>query len=523
MVAVIPDDLIRMVREGRVIPFVGAGVSANIGYPTWEELLRDIAMDDSVRSTASRDEAELSYEEIEKFTGGDKLRIAEYLHIIAGKQTGLLRRVIERRFSGQGSPLQYGGFVELANLNAPLIYTTNFDDLIERTYRALGVRTQLIRNARDIAKATPGEVQIVKYHGDTSDDSSLVLTETSYYRRLNFEAPLDLKFRADLLGRSVLFLGYSLSDINIRVIWFRLLDMMNSVDPREQPRSYAVIPIPNPVQQKLYEDVRIETIVLDESGQTAESEWGALLAEFLCDLAGRAVQPGSARPIYASRTLIARAKAEIYRRVRRSVYFEFGPTPGAMTSLERTADCEIPKDYIEDLLALFEEDFEPTKASARLAIKLWNLTSDRRAGGHVVVARTRSYLVDDGLVDLVESWQQLWDLDLGVEGRKRIVQRHRTELEYHLNGEFDDDLFYTVDILIRLANGGLGATAPEASMAREALRATEEHYPGIVNKITAAPTKDLHDLAELFRPPDEERNDDEDDDSDWLSDEEVPH
>jgi len=59
-------------------------------------------------------------------------------------------------------------------------------------------------------------------HGDFDDDSSLVLTESSYFERLSFESPLDIKLRYDSIGKSLLFIGYSLSDINIRYLLYKL-------------------------------------------------------------------------------------------------------------------------------------------------------------------------------------------------------------------------------------------------------------------------------------------------------------
>ena len=45
---------------------------------------------------------------------------------------------------------------------------------------------------------------------DFSDDSSIVLTESSYFERLEFNSPLDIKLRSDMLGKTILYIGYSL-------------------------------------------------------------------------------------------------------------------------------------------------------------------------------------------------------------------------------------------------------------------------------------------------------------------------
>jgi hypothetical protein len=45
-----------------------------------------------------------------------------------------------------------------------------------------------------------------------------VLTETDFLNRLSFDSPLDIKLHADALGRTVLFIGYSMTDPNIRLL-----------------------------------------------------------------------------------------------------------------------------------------------------------------------------------------------------------------------------------------------------------------------------------------------------------------
>ena len=62
---------------------------------------------------------------------------------------------------------------------------------------------------------------------------------------------MDLKIRADLLGRSVLFMGYSFRDINIRVIWFKLMEMMKDIPEEDRQPSYLVRLEPNPVLEVL--------------------------------------------------------------------------------------------------------------------------------------------------------------------------------------------------------------------------------------------------------------------------------
>jgi hypothetical protein len=107
-----------------------------------------------------------------------------------------------------------------------------------------------IVNAKDIARIQEGLPQIVKYHGDFDDDKSIVLAETDYLDRLSFESPLDIKFRSDALGKTILFIGYSMTDLNIRFLMHRLWQTWNgSGYERDRPPSYVFMLRPNPVEE----------------------------------------------------------------------------------------------------------------------------------------------------------------------------------------------------------------------------------------------------------------------------------
>jgi hypothetical protein len=80
-----------------------------------------------------------------------------------------------------------------------------------------------------------------------------VLTESSYYQRLSFESPLDIKLWADSLARPLLFIGYSLTDINLRYLLYKL-DQQWQVSnlARVRPKSYIFLTAPNPVQEVIW-------------------------------------------------------------------------------------------------------------------------------------------------------------------------------------------------------------------------------------------------------------------------------
>ncbi|RCS22282.1 Sir2 family NAD-dependent protein deacetylase [Phyllobacterium salinisoli] len=232
------ESLARSVRQRHVILFVGAGVSMSVGLPSWQMLTEHMA-----------DELGLDQDVIGE-GGADYQTIAEYYRLKLGSMDRLRDWMKENwqvsRQKVEASPIHS----LIVALDFPIIYTTNYDSNLEVAFEIHGRDYVKVANARDVARAAADVTQIVKFHGDFDDEASLVLAETDYFERLSFDSPLDVKFRSDALGRTVLFIGYSMSDMNIRLLLHRLWSTWHrSGYERDRPASFIFMPDPNPVQE----------------------------------------------------------------------------------------------------------------------------------------------------------------------------------------------------------------------------------------------------------------------------------
>lgn len=100
--------------------------------------------------------------------------------------------------------------------------------------------------------------------------SSLVLTESSYFERLDFESPLDQMLRADVLRHPVLFIGYSLSDVNVRYLLHKLSRIWKEAGQRtERPSSHIFMANPNPVAEAIFQRWGVNPII-EPSGHPKE-------------------------------------------------------------------------------------------------------------------------------------------------------------------------------------------------------------------------------------------------------------
>lgn len=258
------DQLRDAYRSHSLILFVGAGVSMGLGLPSWSGLVDHMA-------------EELGYDPDIYRTFGSPLTLAEYYRIKRG--IGPLRSWMDRTWHSNVDIATSRVHQIIAGLELDLIYTTNFDRLLESAFESHGKKYQRVAGVGDLTRLRQGVTQIVKFHGDFDDDSSIVLDESKYFERLAFESPLDIKLRSDVLGRTVLFIGYSLSDINVRYLFFRLANLWRAAGRgAEQPESYVFSPRPNPVQEATLAQWRIKMVSSELDDE------GAALERFLAEL-----------------------------------------------------------------------------------------------------------------------------------------------------------------------------------------------------------------------------------------------
>ncbi|XXB00195.1 SIR2 family protein [Rhizobium binae] len=164
----------------------------------------------------------------------------------------------------------------IVELDFPLVYTTIYDSNLEMSYETFGRPFTRTTSAKDMATAPAGKTQIVKYHGDFSDPDTLVLTESHYVERLSFDAPLDIKFRSDAFASTLQFIGYSMSDLNIRFLLHHLWSTWRRTElDRHRPPLFLFMHEPTEVQVHVLK--RWGVTVLNGDGESS----GASLAQFL--------------------------------------------------------------------------------------------------------------------------------------------------------------------------------------------------------------------------------------------------
>lgn len=115
-------------------------------------------------------------------------------------------------------------------LNLPLyswrsIFTTNYDDLIEKSYKRRDREVSVYSSNFDFGRnRSPSSVQLFKLHGKIDKDvvngdrSRIILTDADYDETEEFRESLYDRLRADLAGGTLFIIGHSLADPDIRAI-----------------------------------------------------------------------------------------------------------------------------------------------------------------------------------------------------------------------------------------------------------------------------------------------------------------
>jgi len=240
---------------GRLIPFIGAGMSRPLGLPDWQDLTRIIA-------------EELGYDGATLLGQGTFPQLVEYCLLTTGSIEPIrqiLLCVLDPAAAVQRRK-ESAAFAALVASRYPRIYTSNVDRHIESAFADAGTSATVIRNISDLQRPSLG-TEVVKFHGTLEDPTSLVLTESAFMRRMRLEDPLDLLLRADSMRAAFLFIGYSFSDSNIRFLWNVLAEMRKRLVGRgEHEFNSTLLGLGiNPVQLALLANWGINVIELDQA------------------------------------------------------------------------------------------------------------------------------------------------------------------------------------------------------------------------------------------------------------------
>jgi hypothetical protein len=193
--------------------FAGAGVSKHLtanAMPDWKSLLEEVA---SILKAASEVKAQLDQALATSFPLEDCAQILELAFLREGLDfRKAIADVIARRTVDPGTSAVMKRFLE-AHPGVDEI-TTNYDLVIESL---LPGRCNTNYPGKPVARRDAC-VDVFHIHGCILNPSAMVVTTNDYYRFINDSGYFSQKVSTMLHENSVVILGYSLSDPNLKAI-----------------------------------------------------------------------------------------------------------------------------------------------------------------------------------------------------------------------------------------------------------------------------------------------------------------
>jgi len=281
------EDLLQAATRGRIVPFVGAGLSKPLGMPLWGEALAQLLTRmpgaDAASIKALIDSGKF-LEAAQKLAAHDRFQTSHF---------------IRTTYRAQELKLKAGPLRHLPRFAKGCIVTTNFDDAIEKTYEAVLHQGKSLdfkaymhgtQEHNFFSRLVRGDRCILKLHGDAESDATHILTaeqyEQAYGKPFDFQKPLPKALRQIYISQSLLFLGCSLDQD-----WtMDLFQAANGDGGYQVPNHYAILEAPADAQARHQKEARLIALNIQPIWYPTE-EHGVVerLVDLIADVAEKRV------------------------------------------------------------------------------------------------------------------------------------------------------------------------------------------------------------------------------------------
>jgi len=244
------SDLIALIKNKKIAPFLGAGVSAAAGYPGWVATLKELGG----RLTNVKDS------DVERLLNDESyLELAQVLHDASPSQLiNHIRTTFRIKSNIEDDKEKIPEIIKLLpKLCSGAMITTNFDTLIEGWFKTNvagefdGILCGLQENHNFITKLLKGDRCLLKLHGDASQADSYIFTRNQYEQgyglnSIDYRKQLPKALRQIYISHSLVFLGCSLQQDKT----IELFEQVRSEGQFVIPDHYAFLALPTKSSEK---------------------------------------------------------------------------------------------------------------------------------------------------------------------------------------------------------------------------------------------------------------------------------
>jgi hypothetical protein len=259
----LPGLLVRHIQQKRCVVFVGAGLSAGAGLPVWSKLL----LNGINELVGALPEGELHQAELTRLVEQGKL--LEVADFCKEKLGSAFHQFLSEQVRGDQAKKLPPTHDILMRLPFSAWVTTNYDKLLERAYSQVnggGFPKTLTHKDTDALGRLlfDGGPFILKAHGDIDRPETVVLTSRDYSDIIHANPAFNESFSALLLTKALLFVGYSLSDPDFRLLMDRQLTHFKGFVPERFALMTGVGPVERDV---LWRTARIQVIPYENASK----------------------------------------------------------------------------------------------------------------------------------------------------------------------------------------------------------------------------------------------------------------
>ncbi|WCI09657.1 SIR2 family protein [Arthrobacter sp. OVS8] len=215
-------ELAEIAHDGRLVPFMGAGVSVSAGAPNWSQLLHRLA-----------DAAGLGIAEQEALKKLSNLDQADVLRsFFSEKFPGTSDAVFGQAVAAAVTVKKYGLAPSLlACLPSNGAITLNYDSLFESASEDAGSPRTVIPGDPPDNQTAASQKWLLKLHGSVDKPESIVLTRDDYLGYSATREALSALVKAHLITHHLLFVGFGLADDHFHEI---LHDVRRALPTKEE-------------------------------------------------------------------------------------------------------------------------------------------------------------------------------------------------------------------------------------------------------------------------------------------------
>ncbi len=187
------NQFAKQALDERISLFLGAGGSREAGYPNWADLFLPFAKE---LGTPLNDSI-------------DYYRLAQYYSNAFGSAE--LRKRINEQVNRNNYKSQL--ISELIDIGFENIWTTNFDNAIERNYQDRDILINKVFRDSDFANIEINRrINVFKMNGDVTNLEGIVATQSDYEKYIDTHRVMLMFFKRELISSTFLFIGYSFTD-----------------------------------------------------------------------------------------------------------------------------------------------------------------------------------------------------------------------------------------------------------------------------------------------------------------------